>query len=495
MRNGGQRAQHDMGSPLLHRLAGTRVKPGMFWTALLLTAMGVGVLIGSDSLSVKHIVVIVAGWWIAIWLSRPGENRLRVALYAAVLLFAMGHRSIYVGRWTFFVPSELIFWLMFLLLLGRISLDHRLPSARVPRSLLFLTAWSLLALVLAPSLLSRWDDVLSQSKLWLVGLPVFLVTSSLITKPRHVRHIARLLILVSLYMSILAVVDYFLPAVTALLPAFFNPARRVFVTRDLVRSALAFWGSPTGVILINWGILIALSELAHAQEHSWRRLSAATVVFGSVTVYIVGQRATWIALPLGVSLLALLTRNRSHLVVAIVMPALLSILSLPEAFWSRFMSVLSVFPGRFSPVADTSLQQHIDRALWALDTLRAHPLFGLGYGGWLVHNEFLAFGAYLGLPALLAFASLFITVVGRLVQFRRQSSPTHEPRRYADLFLALTAVWFIDLSTQPVLGTPTKAIAFWFVLSMAWQIPNVDWGAYHNPDDGAVAQEPSTEVP
>ena len=479
----------------MHRLAGRRVKPSVFWAALLLIVLGVGVLIGSDRLSIKHIVVIVAGWWIAIWLSHPGENRLRVALYAAVLLFALGHRSIYVGRWSFFVPSELIFWLMFLLLLRRTSLDHHPPTTRVPRSLLFLIAWSLLGLVLAPSLLSRWDDVLSQSKLWLVGLPVFLVTSSLITKPRHVRHTARLLILVSLYMSTLAVVDYFLPAVTALLPAFFNPARRVFVTRDLVRSALAFWGSPTGVILINWGILVALGELAHAQEHLWHRLSVATVILGSVTVYIVGQRATWIALPLGVSLLALLSRNRSHLVVAVVIPALLSIVSLPEAFWSRFTSVLSLLPGRFSPVTDTSLQQHIDRALWALDAVRAHPLFGLGYGGWLVHNEFLAFGAYLGLPALLAFTWLFMTVVGRLVQFRRQLSPTQEPRRYADLFLALTAVWFIDLSTQPVLGTPTKAIAFWFVLSLAWQIPNVDWGAYHNPDGSTVAQEPSTEVP
>lgn len=466
----------------------------MFWAALLLIALGVGALIGSDRLSIEHIVMIVAGWWIAVWLSRPGENRLRVTLYAAVLLFALGHRSIYVGRWSFFVPSELIFWLMFLLLLRRTSLDHRPPTARVPRSLLFLTAWSLLGLAIAPSLLSRWDDVLSQSKLWLVGLPVFLVTSSLITKPRHVRHSTRLLIIVSLYMSVLAVVDYFLPAVTALVPAFFNPARRVFVTQDFVRSALAFWGSPTGVILINWGILVALGELAHVQEHLWRRLAAATVVFGSITVYLVGQRATWIALPLGVFLLTLLSRNRSHLVVAIVIPAVLSILSLPETFWSRFMSVLSVFPGRFSPVTDTSLQQHIDRALWALDAVRAHPLFGLGYGGWLVHNEFLAFGAYLGLPALLAFTSLFITVVGRLVQFRRQLSPTHEPRRYTDLFLALAAVWFIDLSTQPVLGTPTKAIAFWFVLSMAWQIPNVDWGAYPNPDDSAIAQEPSTEV-
>jgi len=476
-------------------------RPVILWASLLLATLGVGALIGSGLLSIKSIVLIVAGWLMAILFSRADDDQLRVGLFAVVLLFAVGHRSIYVGRWTFFVPSELVLWLLFILLLGRAALEHRLPAAPVPRSLLLLTAWCLLALFLTPRVLSRWDDVLSQSKLWLIGLPVFLVTSSLITTPRHLQQSTRLLILVSLYMSVLAVVDFFFPTVTALLPAFFNPAHRVFVTRDFVRSALAFWGSPTGIILVNWGILIALSELAHTKQHVWRVVSIATIAFGLLTVYIVGQRATWIALPIGMSLLALLTRNRSHLMMAILVPALLSVLSLPEAFWSRFQSVLSIFPGRFATVADTSLQQHIDRALWALEALREHPLFGLGYGGWLVHNEFLAFGAYLGLPALLAFAWLFVTVIRRLIRLRRQTHSVEGTRHHTDVFLALAAVWFIDLCSQPVLGTPTKAIAFWFVLSLAWQIPNIAWGAHgisamgEDGDNDGLAQQLSVEVP
>src|SRR5262249_1291396 len=193
--------------------------------------------------------------------------------------------------------SELIAWALALVLFGQNALAGRASFVPVPKSILFLVVWCLAALVWTPNVLVRWDPVLAMIKLWILALPVFYATANLITRLEQIKTIFRILILVALYMSVLDIAEFTLPGIAAHFPWFFNLKLALRDTQQgFVRSYMSFWGSPSGVIIIGWGILAAADEVFHGREFLWKLLAIGTIALGIVAVYFAGQRSTWIAL-------------------------------------------------------------------------------------------------------------------------------------------------------------------------------------------------------
>jgi O-antigen ligase len=386
----------------------------------------------------------------------------------AIASFGVGHRSIYVGQKSFFVPSELIAWALAIVLLGQNALAGRASSVSVPKSIVFLVVWCLGALVWTPNVLVRWDPVLAMIKLWILALPVFYATANLITRLEQFKTVFRILILVALYMSVMDITEVMLPGIAAHFPWFFNLE---FAFRDtqqgFVRSLMSFWGSPSGVIIIGWGILAAADEIFHGQEFLWKLLAIGTIALGTVAVYLAGQRDTWGTLAIALPIFVVLSDKRSAVVLLFCVPIIASFL--PTNFWRRVSSALP-FSSGFRADTDNLKRLHLYES--ALEKVKSNPLLGAGYSDDLVHNEFLAFAAHVGLPAAIAFIAFLAELLIRLWQTYTRPS-LRGSKRYGRVFLALFITWMFDLNLHPVLGHPHLAAPYWFMLALAWQLSNL----------------------
>lgn len=423
----------------------------------------------AEILTTKILVTLCAGLLVLLLLWRGKTETLYLV---AIASFAVGYRSVYVGQKSFFVPSELIAWMLALALLGQNARASRATFSALPKSILFLVAWCLAALAWTADALVHWDPVLAMIKLWILALPVFYATSRLIARLEQFQTIFRILILVSLYMSILAIVEFELPQIAEHFPWLFNMKLAVLDTQQgFVRSYMSFWGHPSGVIIVGWGMLAAVDEALHGKELRWKLLALGTIAVSIAVVYHAGQRTTWVGLTIALFVFVILSGNRWAVLFWLGLPVIGAFL--PASFWRRSFSSLP-FSSEFD--VDTSNLKRLDRYKSALETVRENPLLGSGFGENLVHNEFLSFAAHAGLPAALAFIVFLAHLLVRLWRaYTLSILPAY--RRYGRLFLALFITWLFDLNLHPVLGVPPLAAPYWFMLALAWQFSGLALGS------------------
>lgn len=434
----------------------------------ILAALGLTI-IPAEILATKVLVALAASLLV---LSLLWHGKTEVLYLVAIASFAVGHRSIYVGQRSSFVPSELIAWALALVLLGQNALAGRASFMRVPKSILFLVAWCLAALVWTPNVLELWDPVLAMIKLWVLALPVLYVTTNLVVRLEQFQTIFRILILVALYMCVLAIVEFELPEIAAHFPWLFNLKRAVLDTQQgFVRSYMSFWGHPSGVIIVGWGMLAAADEALHGKKLQWKVLALGTLALGIVVVYHVGQRATWVSLAVALSVFMILAGKRLAALFLFCTPVIGSLL--PASFWLRALSSLPFSP-EFN--VDTSNLLRLHRYKSALTTIKDHPLLGTGFGDDLVHNEFLSFAAHVGLPAAVAFLVFLAHLLIRLWRAYALSLSSVY-KRYSRLFLVFFITCLFDLNLHPVLGVPPLAAPYWFMLALAWQFSSLALGS------------------
>lgn len=431
-----------------------------------LAALALGILIPHGLLSPKVFLALAGGVVVLLLILRGNIASWNALYLIAIAAFALGHRSLYVGQATFFVPSEIIAWILAGAILIQSVLDRTRSVFPLPKAILFLVGWCALSVFWTPNILGNWDDALAMVKLWILALPVFFVTLNVVTRVAQVQTILRLLILVALYMSVLGIVEYAFPGIAGKFPWFFNLQLATLDTQEgFTRSYLSFWGNPIGVIIVGWGVLAAVEELFHGARGSWRAVAFAALTLGLITVYIAGQRATWLSMIVGLSVMMLLSGKRAGILLLLA-PALAL---LPATFWRRFTSALP-----FSPDfgADTSILSRIHRYQTALSETFSNPLLGVGLRAELAHNEFLAFASHVGLPAMFAFIIFLTQLFARLWKgYWESASPSF--KRCSRLFVALFATWLIDLNFHPALGVAPVAAPYWFMLALAWQLPNL----------------------
>lgn len=434
-----------------------------------LAAGSFGILIALGFISPKLLIAFAGGVAVSLFVLHGNREAWGALYLLAIAGFAVGYRSLYIGQATFFVPSEIIAWVLASAILVQSILERTRSPFPLPKAILFLVGWSALSVFWTPNILGNWDNALAMVKLWILALPVFYVTLNVITRLSQVQKVIRLLILIALYMSILGIVEYAFPGIAGKFPWLFNLQIALLDTQEgFTRSYLSFWGSPIGVIIVGWGVMAAVDELLHGVRKDWKVLSLIALGLGLITVYIAGQRATWLAMMIGLALLILLSGKRAGILLLFV-PALAF---LPSTFWRRLTSSLP-----FSPDfgADTSILSRLHRYQTALSETFSNPLLGVGLRAELAHNEFLAFASHVGLPAMFAFIIFLIQLFAHLWKgYQESTSPLF--KRCSRLFLALFATWLIDLNFHPALGVAPVAAPYWFILALTWQLANLALG-------------------
>lgn len=434
--------------------------------AALFAMMGFACLAALGVVSVQIGITIVAGMLTFFLLTRASRQAYWILFCIGVASTAFGHRGVYLGRWTYFVPLQVIVYALWLQMLTRSKRQREQTPRTIPLTLKILAVWTVLHGLAFLVTGTDWDSILSWSAPFVLGLPTFYVLGDLVARREELDSLLIILMLVAIFVSALGVLEYYVPALSRALPSFFTRLPST-AQGGFLRASFSFWGYPSAAILCSFGALIAYREIAHPSSKGLFWIALLAFILGGVAVYVSGQRASWVGLALGLFVIGLFGGARATL---IGVAAALGAMALPGVFWERFKSVSDLLLNKV--VWDGSIAGRLERFVWGWDAMVRSPLFGVGYGHWQTHDVFLEIGSTLGIIPVVLFGAFVIHLIWRVAQVALHG-PTVEVRRYGWLFMALVLNSIEQLAVETFLFTPPFAAPQWVLLALAWYLPDI----------------------
>jgi len=417
-----------------------------------------------------QIVIIIFAGVITLLLLFMGRKTQQYLFYIALFSIVIGQRGVFIGRDTSILPFEVIIILLyFFLFLEMIVNRYRVDHVKLPMFLVIMCIWVLIRGGIGLLMGVHWDAILAWTLPLIISIPTFYVIGRMVRDQMHLKTALDLFLAVAVVMSILAIIEYFLPQVSSLVPGFFTNS--YLLTPDgFKRSAFSFWGYPVGAVLVTWGMLIAYNRLLRPGKFFSKVMNLAFLLLGGIAVYISGQRSSWIGVAAGLLLLSLPNKAKGWLGATAIGA---STALFPVVFWDRFDTITVIF--KTGELADHSIVSRVERWQWALNEIRRDPLFGKGYGHWLTHNIFLELGSKVGLFAAIPFLIFFIQLIVRICRVAFSSTETSD-RSSGWLFLAIAITWIVQLNVETTFQTPATSVAFWPLMALAWYLPGLVTG-------------------
>lgn len=220
---------------------------------------------------------------------------------------------------------------------------------------------------------------------------------------------------------------------------------------------LAGNGRAQRLLALATSLLLALLLLLSQSRGAWLGVGVAVVV---VTV-ISDRRWLWLWLPLGLAGVGAALALGNRLAVAALLgnggsDGVVSTLQGRQELWSRALYLMQDFP--FTGVG-LGMPEPVIKLLY--------PLFLVGPDSeWIhVHNTFLQIGSEMGIPGLIAFVALLLTVATALV---RQATDARAGA-YRGLSLALLAsliVFVVHSQVDALLASPKLTILFFALMGL-----------------------------
>lgn len=403
-----------------------------------------------------YLILISAAGLITEVLLLSGEKTRRWLLYIGLVTIAVGHRGIYIGKHSYFVPLEVIILLLFALLFLNEIIHKTRHQIKIPALLIFVSLWGLLRAIISLISGTPWDPIFDWTSQLLLGVPTFWVVRRFLAREEGLSISLKIITIVSVLMSILAVLEYR-----------FSTANYIITPDGFVRATFGFWGYPIGAAIVTWGMLIAYYEMINPSKPKSFWINLAIFALCGMAVYISGQRSSWIGVAVALLVLTLSRRSKGWIgLIGLVV----IVRFLPAVFWSRFDTVTNYV--QYGVISDTSTSQRLIRWSWGWQAMIQNPVFGVGYEHFLTHNAFLEIGSTLGIVPAVAFLVLIIQLIWRIASVALKGS-TPIARRYGWLFLAIAVTWVMQLNVETVIQTLPVGVAFWPYMALAWYLPDI----------------------
>lgn len=441
--------------------------------AIAVVTVGIAVYGGSRGIDYRD-VLVAGGGLIAALIVLGGVAGVQFGFVLWALSMAIGYRTIEYSKDLRIHPSELLLWLLFVIVLA-----HRrwIANSRVSLPLwvwLSVPFWMLgwWPLVVGDA---NWAAMFSEFRCFLLFIPLLFVEQIVLADKRLWRYVISAFFVASSWIALMGVLEYWVPSVTKLFPAFIQNATPEPTADGFIRAQFSFWGSqnatflcalsfPFSVILMRW----------------WRSLvSRLTVVvatiFQLVAIYIGGYRSLWLMVVIQVAAGCFLGLRRRGAAVAVLCIVVASVgyQFIPRTE-ERVITTLAMLQG--APV-DHSSQVRLDRAAAAIDDTLRSP-FGGGWNsaGW-VHSDFLQVAANIGIIAGLLFVGGYLYTFWKLalsVKSAIRHGRSDNGELGFSLFLSFIAVGGL-LATQGVQVLPQLMLPVWFVWALVddWLRPGV----------------------
>lgn len=205
------------------------------------------------------------------------------------------------------------------------------------------------------------------------------------------------------------------------------------------------------------------------------------VLAALVALVLTYSRSAWLSALIMLLALAgwLLLRWRNRSVLPALAVSALPLLGL--AAWAAG-KIVERFSSAPAEIMTTRFEQwQVALAIWA-----EHPLFGVGAGNYVealrtmnfnsalelpVHNVLLWIGAEQGLFGVLAFFSLVLLALARLLRCARRPGPL--PAQLALAFAAALLAYLLDGLTNPLYREPVVFMMLWHVLAASVALPRL----------------------
>jgi hypothetical protein len=417
---------------------------------------------GSGGIDYRQ-VMIVGGGFIAGLIVLGGHRGIEFGFVLWALSMALGYRTFEYSKDLRIHPAEVLLWLLFAVVLAH----HRW----IADSKLSLPVWVWLSIpfwmlgwwpLIAGD--ANWAAMFSEFKCFLVLIPLIFVAQIVLKDRRNWHWLIVAFFLASTWVALMGVLEYWVPAVTRLFPAFIQNATPEPTADGFIRAQFSFWGSQTATFLCALSFPFSVILLHWCRNSLAARIGIViATILQLVAIYIGGYRSLWLMVVVQVAAGCILGLRQRGLAVAAlcIVVAGVGYQFIPRTE-ERVITTIAVLQG--SPV-DHSSQVRLDRATWAIDQTLAAPL-GSGWhsSGW-VHSDFLQVAANLGIIAGLIFVGGYLYTFWKLavaVKILAPFSRNDSGDLGFSLFLAFIPVGGL-LAVQGVQVLPQLMLPVWFV--------------------------------
>lgn len=450
---------------MIERLSSLKLKKKFLIQTALLVAGGAALYFYADrrGLSYRELIVVFSALLIAV-IAFGGELGIRLGFVLWVLTLALGYRTFQLTPDWSITPAEVLLWL----LLACILVQRRMvASARLsfPIWLWLLVPFWVLAWWPLISGAMPWDRMLNEFRNFVLLIPLMIVAPVVLQRERYWRYLLLAFFLASSGIAVMGIVEYWLPEVARVFPAFISKASIGLTDEGFARANFSFWGGPPATFVCALALPVALVLATWWRTWVNRAFIITASVLQMVAIYIGGYRSIWLILVIQVTVVCLLRLKRQGAMVALlcVIFAVGGYELVPRTS-ERVMSGVSILRGQ--PLDSSGYTRQM-RALGALKEAMDAP-FGSGWSsaGW-VHSDFLQVAVNLGLAAGLVFLGGYIFTMVRLG--RRALAGRREKGEQSDLGLALMVSMIAAggiLAMEGVSVLPQLVLPVWFVWAL-----------------------------
>ena len=388
------------------------------------------------------------------------EKMLLGSYYLCIALFATGWRQGWLTSQIAFHASEAFIWSLFAVLVTRKVIHRRPIGQKMPKPVILLLSLGGLGFLIASTRGRPWGLIIYEFKLFLVLIPVLYVTEDLLTDKKRLLGALWMISIVGFYVSLLGLLEYMFPKITAPLRGFFGGQAILYSQHGFAREDFTFWGGAMASALLTIVAFPTLSLALRSKTLFQRLFLFITFAFCNVGVYLSGNRGMWLALAMALLAYVLISGRRGW---PLLIPYALLLPFLPKVAYHHIYAV-------FDPIQyyDTSVLKRRQRLQAVLKLIRRSPFWGHGWGGsgW-THCDLAQIAANLGIPALLTFLWWYLSLMQKLYSLSKGTSPWGE---YARGLLATLAGGLVLLATENLVVLPPLIIPFWFILALAGQL-------------------------
>jgi hypothetical protein len=420
---------------------------------LLVVAAGIGFAIAGFSLGWREVIIGILALVGILMVLVPANQVLMLGLYVGVLSIAFGWRTVALTSQLILVPSEVILWILALMLLWRDLIQQKMPHMYMPRSLLVVVLLAFPAILLGISKGNRWDNVVNYAKNLVMIVPVFFVINNLVDSLARWRQVVVVAMFVGTYLALSSLLLVVAPGVGQVLlgdlgAGFAN-------TQGFSRVEVPGWGVFGSLVMAPMiGLGIALWGTAVTVRS--KTVYLFILALCGLGVLASGSRGVWVAMLVGMLVYALFYPRRG-----LILASGLGLLSLTLAQGDILTRLESAF---LPELLDSSAADRYFRAQSAVQAIRSSPWVGQGFGSMpFVHSDYLQIGVDMGLPALGCFLLAIGYTIVRLYQLSKTKSPNPVYKRSAEGVLIAFVILIVIFVSGGLLSLPFTIFLAWFL--------------------------------
>jgi len=324
------------------------------------------------------------------------RNGIENSLQWIIIAFVWGYRTFEPIPGLKLHPIEIFIFASII----RIFISNAVKYRKMSISILILGIFFLIYFFI--DLLTRYNSfVLLEFKNTFLLLSIFFLTQYINFHKAYLILLLKYYLIAISIISVLGVIEYFLPSFMASIFSFHYQSKIVSNTIFFHRLSFLFWGSPLAANLVPPIFLILLLLKAEKDPNTTNNYFLTfLVVVNLFAIYLSGNRISWLVLT--VFLIVTIFQYRGSLlpyaksyVMLVTLTFVLYIYSQPVE--GRYISIFKALTGQIDTRYDSSGSARMARAKIAMASIASHPL-GTGWGsqGW-VHSDILQISATIGI--------------------------------------------------------------------------------------------------